>query len=186
MGPPALRQRLCPRNKLQWGRLSQRVRRPRTAVPSLCGEGGGRAGPSAWRGGGPSGPGSWEFTEGAAWGDGREPGQGPCTPADIWALFRGLCTSPIGSLRTRGGDWGGGQDSPALKMGTFGDTTGQDISPMTRGVCSSSESVYSTYCIYTAHSTFYLLYYTVYMGFPESSVGKESPCNAGDPSSIPG
>ena len=24
------------------------------------------------------------------------------------------------------------------------------------------------------------------MGFPESSVGKESACNAGDPSSIPG
>lgn len=146
---------------------TQRARLPHTAVPSLCGEGCRRAGPSAWRGGGPSGPGSWEFTEGAAWGDGREPGQGPCTSADIWALFRGLCTSPIGSLSTRGGYWGGGQDSPALKMGTFGDMTGRDISPLTRGVCSSSESVYSTYCIYTAHSTFglFIILYCVY-GFP--------------------
>ena len=28
--------------------------------------------------------------------------------------------------------------------------------------------------------------YTLPMGFPDSSVGKESTCNAGDPSSIPG
>ena len=27
---------------------------------------------------------------------------------------------------------------------------------------------------------------TLFMGFPNSSVGKESACNAGDPSSIPG
>ena len=26
----------------------------------------------------------------------------------------------------------------------------------------------------------------MYVGFPDSSVGKESTCNAGDPSSIPG
>ena len=29
-------------------------------------------------------------------------------------------------------------------------------------------------------------YIYVYMGFPDSSVGKESTCNAGDPGSIPG
>jgi len=34
---------------------------------------------------------------------------------------------------------------------------------------------------YFIHSTLYLL-----QGFPDSSVGKESTCNAGDPSSIPG
>ena len=98
---------------------------------------------------------------------GEMEGSHPCIPADIWAVFRGLCTSPIGSLHTRGGDWGGGQDSPALKMGTFRDTTGRDISPMTRGVCSSSESVYSTYCIYTAHSTLgpFTIIYCIY-GFP--------------------
>ena len=28
--------------------------------------------------------------------------------------------------------------------------------------------------------------FSVYMGFPHSSVGKESACNAGDPSSTPG
>ena len=28
--------------------------------------------------------------------------------------------------------------------------------------------------------------YTYYMGFPGSSAGKESPCNEGDPGSIPG
>ena len=28
--------------------------------------------------------------------------------------------------------------------------------------------------------------FSVYMGFPHSSVGKESTCNAGDPGSIPG
>ena len=35
---------------------------------------------------------------------------------------------------------------------------------------------------------FFLLFvnYTFIMGFPHSSVGKESACNAGDPSSIPG
>ena len=186
MGPPALGQRLCPCNQLQWSKLSQRERLPRTAVPSLWGEGCGRAGPSAWRGGGPSGPGSCEFREEAAWGDGREQGQGPCTPAGVWAVFRGLCSSPIGSLCTKGGDRGGGQDSPALKMGSFRDTAGRDISPMTCGVCSSSESVYSIYRVYTAHSTcVHLLYYTVYMGFFESSVGKESACNAGDLGSIP-
>ena len=27
---------------------------------------------------------------------------------------------------------------------------------------------------------------TELLGFPDSSIGKESPCNAGDPSSIPG
>ena len=32
----------------------------------------------------------------------------------------------------------------------------------------------------------YLEANTVEMGFPDSSVGKESSCNAGDPSSIPG
>ena len=31
-----------------------------------------------------------------------------------------------------------------------------------------------------------LLYYVYHMGFPDSSVGKESACKAGDPSSIPG
>ena len=31
---------------------------------------------------------------------------------------------------------------------------------------------------------YYYYYYS--MGFPDSSVGKESACNAGDPSSIPG
>ena len=30
------------------------------------------------------------------------------------------------------------------------------------------------------------LYVKCYMGFPDSSVGKESACNAGDPDSIPG
>ena len=29
-------------------------------------------------------------------------------------------------------------------------------------------------------------HFTVYMGFPETSLGKETTCNAGDPSSIPG
>ena len=34
---------------------------------------------------------------------------------------------------------------------------------------------------------YYLIYiYTTYQGFPDSSVGKESACSAGDPSSIPG
>ena len=28
--------------------------------------------------------------------------------------------------------------------------------------------------------------YIIYLGFPDSSVGKESTCNAGDPCSIPG
>ena len=32
----------------------------------------------------------------------------------------------------------------------------------------------------------YLEANTVEMGFPDSSVGKESSCNAGDPNSIPG
>ena len=32
---------------------------------------------------------------------------------------------------------------------------------------------------------FISLHFTVYMGFPESSVGKESACNAGDPGLIP-
>ena len=31
-----------------------------------------------------------------------------------------------------------------------------------------------------------LLYYVYHMGFPDSSVGKESACKAGDPGSIPG
>ena len=31
-----------------------------------------------------------------------------------------------------------------------------------------------------------LIYNTIYLGFPDSSVGKESTCNAGDPSLIPG
>ena len=31
-----------------------------------------------------------------------------------------------------------------------------------------------------------LLYYVCHMGFPDSSVGKEFACNAGDPCSIPG
>ena len=31
-----------------------------------------------------------------------------------------------------------------------------------------------------------LLYDTLFQGFPDSSVGKESACNAGDPGSIPG
>ena len=33
---------------------------------------------------------------------------------------------------------------------------------------------------------FFHLYVCKHMGFPGSSVGKESVCNAGDPSSIPG
>ena len=35
-------------------------------------------------------------------------------------------------------------------------------------------------------STYYLHYNKAFMGFPGSSVGKESACNAGDPSLIPG
>ena len=31
-----------------------------------------------------------------------------------------------------------------------------------------------------------LSYFSNHLGFPDSSVGKESSCNAGDPSSIPG
>ena len=31
-----------------------------------------------------------------------------------------------------------------------------------------------------------LSYFSVWLGFPDSSVGKESACNAGDRSSIPG
>ena len=36
------------------------------------------------------------------------------------------------------------------------------------------------------HAYRYILAYAFNRGFPNSSVGKESACNAGDPSSIPG
>ena len=43
--------------------------------------------------------------------------------------------------------------------------------------------VYSHY-IYVIYV--YFIYMYVYVGFPDSSVGKESACSAGDPGSIPG
>ena len=38
----------------------------------------------------------------------------------------------------------------------------------------------------TGKKAFHLYYFIPFMGFPDSSVGKESACNVGDPGSIPG
>ena len=44
------------------------------------------------------------------------------------------------------------------------------------------------FCVYITAPTYpiHIRVAEVYQGFPDSSVGKESACNAGDPSSIPG
>lgn len=51
---------------------------------------------------------------------------------------------------------------PCFQEGFFGGTNGQEISPMTHGVCSSSEPVYTVYILYIVYMG-YLLYYTVHI-----------------------
>ena len=51
------------------------------------------------------------------------------------------------------------------------------------------KSSWNAYC--SCRGTIYIymfvcVYIYIYMGFPHSSIGKESACNAGDPGSIPG
>ena len=50
---------------------------------------------------------------------------------------------------------------------------------------SQTPSPFHTVCIARSNSSFYLVL-TKSRGFPDSSVGKESACNVGDPSSTPG
>ena len=57
---------------------------------------------------------------------------------------------------------------------------------MLSGVFFQRYSVYVQTIVYVCVYPILKTHYHLYPGFPDSSVGKESTCNAGDPSSIPG
>ena len=61
-----------------------------------------------------------------------------------------------------------GAGQPYFQEGFFGGTNGQEISPMTRGVCSSLEPVYSIYCIYTVYSLsgLFTILYCIHICYP--------------------
>lgn len=155
VGPPALGQRPCPSNQLKGSKLSRRAWLPRTAVPSLQGRGETAQAPGEEVAPGDKEVGSLEKEHAGE----MEGNQGEALEHLLTAglqfmapvcLLQGTC------VLERAGQ-------PCFQEGFFGGTNGQEISPMTHGVCSSSEPVYSIYCVYTVYSLyglFIILYCT--------------------------